>query len=159
MGLFDKLKAAAKFVTGGGAKVRLEVVEPAMDRPFGVKVHATVSDADLKIERVYLQIRATEHVSLPAPKKDASEPGSTTGVSSSDKVTAEVQTYTQEINVSGAAQLTANGEYDWEASVTLPASLNPTYIGKNAFHRWYFLAALDAKGNDPDSGWVEAIMK
>jgi hypothetical protein len=159
MGLFDKLKAAAKFVTGGGAKVRLEVVDPAMDKPFIVKIHATVSDAEMKIERVYLHVRATESVSVPAPRKDAAPGTAADSTSSPDKITADVQTFQQEINVSGAAQLAANGEYDWEASVSLPTAVSPTYLGKNAFHRWYFLAGLDARGNDPDSGWVEAILK
>ena len=153
MGFLDKLKSAAKFVTGGGAKVSLEVIDPAMDRPFTVKVHATVDDAELKIDHVYLHIRAEERITLPKDNiKD--EPGEQNDIQAHE-LTETVQTFKQELKVSGADTLAAGGEFDWEVQVTLPSGLNGSYYGRNALHRYYALAGLDARGNDPDSGWVE----
>ena len=157
MGFLDKLKSAAKFVTGGGAKVTLEVLEPAMDSPFKVSIKAVISDANLKVDKVYLYVRATERVTIPASEIDRTE-GEDDNKPARD-VTKEVETYRQEINVEGAQELSANGEYHWEAQVSLPSGLNPSYYGKHALHRYYLMAGLDAPGNDPDSGWVEARIK
>lgn len=151
MGLFDKLKAAAKYVTGGGAKVSVEALEPSLDRPFKVRVGAVVSEAELSIDRVYLNIRAEEEVRLPKPRnREQSE-----SELNENDFREEQQTFRQEFPVSGAETLSAGGEYSWEAEISLPSGLNGTYIGRNAWHRWYIQAGLDAKGNDPDSGWVE----
>lgn len=153
MGFLDKLKAAAKFVTGGGAKVILEVDNPCIGQPMTVKIQAAISDADMKIQRVYLQIRATEQVTIPRVKVAKEEDG--TIVSVEEAVSEEVQTFNQETNVTGPLTLSAKQIYNWQTEVTLPVGLSPSYYGRNANHRYYFLAALDAPGTDPGSGWVE----
>lgn len=63
MGLFSKLKQAANFVTGGGAKVLVQVGENAtLGKPMPVKVTITLKDGDIKARRIYLKIRSTETV-------------------------------------------------------------------------------------------------
>jgi len=153
MGFFDKLKSVAKYMSGGGAKVTMEVLDPAMDRPFKVRIHAAVADAEFKIDHVYLYLRAEEKITFPKdriPKKE----GEATSPTTSD-LTEDVQTFKHEIRVTGPETLAANGQYDWETEVSLPAGLNPSYYGRNATHKYFALAGLDAPGNDPDSGWIE----
>ena len=156
MGLFDKIKSAAKFITGGGATVTLEVNEPTLEEPFTVRIHAQVADADLNINRVYLKIRSVEEVTVRGVLV-ADGPDSDLAPERRD-VSQEVETFRQEFDVSGPQELSAEKAYDWEVEISLPEGLSPTYYGQNAEHCWYFMAALDARGNDPDSGWVEATM-
>ncbi len=152
MGFWDKVKAVKNMVTGGGAKVYVEVVEPSLEEPFIVKVKAVVGDADVKIDKVYLKIRGLESTTV-RNVEVARQNGDMIDVDHRDVSGSEV-TYNIDINVSGPEQLRANGEYEWEKEVQLPTNALSTYNGINAEHQWQMFAALDAFGNDPDSGWV-----
>lgn len=149
MGFFDKLK---KFVTGGGAKVSVEAVEPARGGPFPVRIHAAVADQDLAIGGVYLKIASLETVVV----KDveiARQVGEKLETVRED-IEKTTTVHDQKIAVAGPTTLKANEEYDWETPVTLPGDALPTYLGITARHEWKILAGLDVPGNDPDSGWV-----
>ena len=63
-------------------------------------------------------------------------------------------TYEQRIQGAPSQPLPAKSEQDWEATVTLPAGVLPTYRGSNAKHEWKVLAEIEVPGNNPDSGWV-----
>ena len=153
MGIFDKIKAVKNMVTGGGAKVWIEVSEPALEEPFSVTVKTLIDDADLAVNRVYLKIKSVEEVVV----RDVE-----VAVESGDEIRSERRDISQstnlfqtEINVAGADTLQAEQEYSWQVEVSLPESALPTFEGHNANHTWYILGALDARGNDPDSGWKE----
>jgi hypothetical protein len=149
MGLFNKLK---KFVTGGGARVSVEAVEPARGGPFQVRIHAAVADANLPIGGVYLKIASLETVVV----KDveiARRVGEKLETVRED-IEKTTTVHDQKIEVAGQQTLTANEEYDWETTVTLPGDALPTYLGMTARHEWKILAGLSVPGNDPDSGWV-----
>ncbi len=153
MGIFSKLK---NMITGGGAKVTIEAVEPALRQPFTVKINVVVSDADLKIKRVYLKIAGEETVVV----KDveiARRTGDEVEVDRED-VEGSTITHEQEIEVDGEQTLEAKKEYNWETQVSLPDSVLPTYRGLSAAHEWRVFVGLDVTGNDPDSGWVELEM-
>ncbi|MBF0530765.1 MAG: hypothetical protein HQK55_16160 [Deltaproteobacteria bacterium] len=114
MGFLDKIKAAAKFVTGGGAKVTLEVDTATIGQPMNIKIQAVISDTDLKIQKVYLNVRATEHVTVPNVKVAKEENDAI--VSAFEDVSAEVETFQQEINITAPLTLSAKQTYNWEAT-------------------------------------------
>jgi hypothetical protein len=165
MGLMDKLKSAARFITGGGAKVHLEATNPTKGTPFTVQVQAKVADADLKIDKVYVKVRGVETVTVEVPKPQpqvSTQPKvatTTTTTPATEKVSRETATYDKEIAIAGPQTLTAQQEYTWQGTVEIPANVLNTYNGVNAKHEWKLLAGLSAPGNDPDSGWITIEIK
>jgi len=77
MGLMDKLRSMAAVVTGGGATVQVEAVDPCQDGPFTVNVQAEVGGSDLKIDKVYLKLMGVETVTLEVEMPAASESAAT----------------------------------------------------------------------------------
>ena len=152
MGLLDKLKSMKNAITGGGATVRLEVGSAVRGTPFPVRVMATVGDADLKIDNVYVNIDGLEttEMDVEVEAKDEKQ----TIRKNIEKKLKEASTYHQEVVLAGAQTLNAKHEYVWEGTIQLPASALVTYKGVNARHEWRILGALSVTGNDPDSGWV-----
>ena len=154
MGLWDKIKQAKNFVTGGGADVSMnfDSAEVKLGESFKVTVTAVVKDTPLKMDKAYLKIRARETV-------EAKDRDHHNGKSTTENVRNSVNTWTHEMSITGAEQLEANESYTWEASVEIPASNNPTYRGRNAWHEYEVFAGLDVPGNDPDSGWKQITVK
>jgi len=154
MGLWDKIKQAKNFVTGGGADVSImfEQSEVKLGEPFKVKVSAVVKDANLKMAKAYIKIRGRETV-------EAKDRDYENGRTKTENVRNHADTWKHEIPIGQAAELEANGSYDWEAELTIPASNNPTYRGRNAWHEYEVFAGLDVPGNDPDSGWQQITVK
>ena len=150
MGFLDKIKQAANFVTGGGAKVTVETAEGTLDgsQPIAVTIHATVKDASINARRVYLKVRARETVYV------SSEDFPKDGEGGSRSFEEHHVHYDHEIDVSGEQELEANESYNWEASFTLPDHVFGTFQGRWGKHEIQIQGALDTKGNDPDSGWV-----
>lgn len=152
MGFWDKVKSVTNMVTGNSAKVYLEFVEPSLEEPFKVLIHAQVKDADISINNVYLRIRGVEHVIAPDVDMVREADGSVERYH--ENVEHSEETYETEMIVAGAEELEGNETYTWEAEVQLPPNALPTYLGRNAKHEWFFYAGLDMRGNDPDSNWV-----
>ncbi|MCX6348504.1 MAG: hypothetical protein NTV79_03235 [Candidatus Aureabacteria bacterium] len=149
MGFFGKL---VNFVTGGGAKVALEAVEPSRSGPVRGKVHASIEATDLETQGVFLKVAGIEVVRV----KDvevARKTGDKIEMVKED-VERTAATYEQKIQVAPSQRLAAKTEHDWEATVTLPPGALPTYRGSNAKHEWKILAEIEVPGNNPDSGWV-----
>ncbi len=152
MSFWKKIKSLGNMITGGAATVKIEVENPCFGKPFLVKITAIVKDSDLKINRVYLKIRAQENVVVPDVII-----ANTTGESAHGyygDVSRTHISYQTEVTVSGSQQLKSGETYEWEGSISLPDTLQPSYYGYYASHEWAFLAGLDCTGNDPDSGWV-----
>lgn len=145
MGLFSKLKNA---VTGGAAEVSVEVGEATTDAPFEVRVHARAA-SDVKYRRVYLSIQAFEEAVVHEVPV-AHDHGIVV-----ESVEGEHQTCNLEIDVDGPGALAAGEEREWVVEVELPEGARASYAGETIAHSWRCLAALDAFGNDPDSGWLE----
>jgi len=146
MGFFKNLMNK---ITGGGAKVSIEFIEPHLRETFKVKIMVTVADTDLKAAKIYLNIRSAEHtttLSATDPDNDST---------STEEVSSQVETYSTELVVAGGQTLKANETYEWFKEISLPPSAMPTYHGKNVRHEWEFYAGIDVAGNDPDSGWVK----
>ncbi len=165
MGLFDKLKSFANSITGGGAQVTVQAVEPLMGKPFPVVVRAVVSSVDLKIAGVYVMVESEEEIKIER-RRVFSELKSELDEATVKKLESETghfkmsETTSQtKAVIAGAQELKANQSYEWKGEITLPAGVLPTFIGKNARHVWRVKGGLDAVGNDPDSGWIEIQIK
>ena len=146
MGLFDKIKSAANFITGGGATVTVTPVnfDNNGKEPITVKVNAVIKDKALSATKIYLDIRAEERVS-----------GNFNTNEGKKRVSESVTTYKAQVEVAPGQELEANGTYDWEATFSIPHEVSGTFHGQMAHHVIEVRAGLDVRGNDPDSGWVE----
>lgn len=145
MGFLDKIKSAKNLVTGGGAKVQIQLPpNAARGQTLSVLVRAQVASAPLKVSKVYIKVRSRENVDFTLNHKG-------------DKIRVEEEhdTFEQEFVVTGPLQLDAESQHEWPAEIQLPISSQATYRGHNSNHVWEFQAALDVTGNDPDSGWQE----
>ena len=150
MGFLDKLKSMKNMVTGGGAKVSLQLdrtISPG--EKVAVLVRCQVEGGDISASKVYVAVRAVETVDLVHRDRDRGQRGD------KDRVHDDEVTFSQEFTIHGAVQLAANSTQEWRGEITLPNNVQPSYRGKHAKHEWSVLAAIDVSGNDPDSGWVE----
>lgn len=146
MGLFDKIKQATNFMTGGGANVTLAPDGSEFDKqsPIRVKVTAQIKDAPINASAAYLEIRAREYVSFRHHVDGKDHNISKDHVSFTHKVQAVV-----------TSPLEGKQSYDWDMEFSLPSNAQPTYHGTMGHQVWEIKGALDVKGNDPDSGWIE----
>ena len=55
--------------------------------------------------------------------------------------------------ISGEFVLGANESKEFEGTVNMPQNVQPTFQGKYTFHEWEIRGRVEAKGNDPDSGF------
>lgn len=155
MGIFDKIKQAANFITGGGAVVSVypENQISSSDEPIKIFISCQIKDADIKMNKVYLEVRAIETVEAQDVDVVIDYDGDKRTVR--ENIRNSVETFKTEIHVADAATLKANQKYEWEVTLNLPQNIYGTYRGRNAFHLWQVFAGIDVSGNDPDSGWVE----
>lgn len=153
MGFFDKVKALKNVITGGGAKVYLSTTPVSLGEPFEVTIRAQVQDADLKIDRVYIEIEGREEVEVQDVDVVYESDGDTRR--RREIVRAQTTTVELEIEVAEGQTLDANDTYEWTVTAELPADAPPVYQGHNCLHNYHIRGSLDCFGNDPDSGWQE----
>ena len=153
MGFFDKVKSMKNFVTGGGADVFVEADTISFDKPFDVIIKAQIKDDPIKINSAYLKIEGREEVEVRDYDTHRSSDGSTHG--HTETIRKNTSLYQNEITVTGAQELAANGTFTWKATINLPSDAQPIFRGRYARHLYWVKAGLDVPGNDPDSGWVE----
>ena len=65
MGLFDKIKSMKDAVTGGAAKVFVDVSGDKIDQPITITIRAKSAGNEVKYDRVYLQVEGIEEVEVP----------------------------------------------------------------------------------------------
>ena len=148
MGFFDKIKSAVSAVTGGAAKVYIEVGQAQRGFSAPVKVRA-VAEGDLKVDSVYVLVRAMEHAEVMDTDMKA------TGGIKRERVRGKHTSYEHRAQLAGATTLEAGREYTWEGQIEIPGHVAPSFKGSIIRHVWEVQAGLDAFGNDPDSGWQE----
>ena len=137
MSLFDKV---ANYVTGGAAKVTLELPTIGfVSMPIPVKVRIT-AEADFTCTGTFLDVQGVEHLQF-RPREAPQD------------VTSVETTYRQSLKVNDGFTLKKGESKEVAAVVTLPREAQPSYAGKHGKHTWTVQARLEAKGNDPDSGW------
>jgi hypothetical protein len=153
MGFFDKVKAMANKITGGGAKVTLVVEGTSVKDVIKVHVNAVVKDAPIDISKAYLYVKSVEKVKVARKELPGGESGNP------HDLNLDLEMFKKQEFVIAPAQTLEGGKtYDFTYELTLPAGVTPTFSGRYANHEWQFYAGLDAKGNDPDSGWVTAVL-
>ena len=162
MGIFDKLKQARNFLSGGGANLSVSFDKPyyVQGEPIQLVINCQVGDRDINVRNVYLNVRATETVKVKVRETrttGTSHTSQTPSVHHSRERT-ETETYVSfklDHQVAPAQNLMAGENYEWAVRFDLPEDVMPTYLGKNATHIWKVFAGLNTSGNDPDSGWQE----
>ncbi|TBR41596.1 hypothetical protein CBF23_009820 [Marinomonas agarivorans] len=152
MGLLNKLKALKNTVTGGAASVYIESEAVSFGEPFALKVIAQVKDADVKINRVYVEIQGIEEVEVPDTDVIYEYEDDDYEVRR-ELVSAQVETLTLELTLDHAQVLKANELYEWQANIELPEHAQGFYEGHYTQHYYIARASLDCFGNDPDSDW------
>ncbi len=149
MGFLSKMKNK---LTGGGAKVTITAEATDVRSTIKIDVTAEIKDAPIDITQVYLWVKSVESISVPE-RELGSE--ATRGVNIERDIFAR-----QEFQISGAETLNGGQTYNWSYEFQLPeGNLQPSYMGEFARHEWLFQVGLDAKGNDPDSGWQVCELK
>ena len=150
MALFDRLKQATTFITGGGANVALAPEGSEFDKsqPIRVRITAQIKDEPLNATEVYLDIRAREYVSLRSNINGKTE-----------TIHEDHVIHTRKVQAAIASALEASQSYDWHMEFTLPSNAQPTFHGTMAHQVWEIRGALDVRGNDPDSGWIEISVR
>jgi sporulation-control protein spo0M len=144
VGLFDKLKAAVNFVTGGAAKVQIEYTPhtAVAGQPINVKVTAT-GTAEVNSGGIFVDLRAVEKVSV--SKRDSIE--------LDNDLNLKFETFEQEFKIAEAFVLAKDETKVFEGTITMPANVQPSFNGKYVSHEWEIRGRVEAKGNDPDSGY------
>lgn len=143
MGFFDKLKGAMNAITGGAAKVTIEIAAPCIfpGEEVPVRVTATSTGAEVKSGGCFVDVWAHESVKVhdSETKKDLTQ----------SKTTIE-----QTFQIAPAFVLGANETKVFEGIFRLPPTVLPTYTGTFAQHACSLRGRIEAFGNDPDSGFV-----
>ena len=144
MGLLDKLKSAVNVVTGGAAKVSIEVVGDArIGAPISVRVTLASTGGEVKSDGVFVDFAGEEELHI--PKRD------------DDKLTEDYRREhhhsAQSFRLSGPFVLGAGEQKVVEGSFSLPPDLQPSFAGRWSKNHYLIRGRLEARGNDPDSGY------
>ena len=144
MGFFDKLKGAVQAVTGGAATVEIQYAEKAIaGASLPVKVTVTSKGAEIKSKGVFVDFEGVEK--LHVPKKEEQK--------FTEDFHKQVSHSTQEFQLCGEFVLGAGETKTFEGNITLPPSLSPSFDGRWSKNLYQLRGRLEARGNDPDSGF------
>ena len=149
MGFLSNLKNT---LTGGWADVALTTGEARRGAPLDVAVNVGVRSEDIKVNEVYVVLQCREIVRIEGHRTgDRDEDGDLDTVD----VRKDVELFERRFRLAHGLSLDANSEHVYETAIEVPEHLPPSFRGRNARIRWRILAALDMRGNDPDSAWQE----
>lgn len=152
MGFLDTLKNMKNAVTGGAAKVSVEIPAARLAEPFQVKVRAISQGVTVKYSRVYLIIEGIESIDAPDCDVEIMQNGARLAAKGHGR--RSETSLRHEVNIAGAGEIQPNQTGEWVAEVRLPAGALPEFRGRFTKHEYRVFAGLDCTGNDPDSGWV-----
>jgi hypothetical protein len=146
MGVFSALKNAMSAVTGGAARISIELpVVAYTGDEVQVRVTCTSTGGEVKSQGVFVDLWGTEKVSIKG--------GTQTKEGEKQDLNVTNNTFNQAFQIAGPFVLGANETRDFTGSFRVPSSLQPTYNGVHAQHEWSLRGRLEAWGNDPDSGF------
>ncbi|MCA9679485.1 MAG: hypothetical protein H6709_13860 [Kofleriaceae bacterium] len=144
MGFFDKIKGAVHAVTGGAATVEIQYAERVTaGQAVPVKVTVTSKGAEIKSKGVFVDFRGVERVTI--SKRDDSN--------LSQDYHRSADHSAQQFQLCGEFVLGAGESRVVEGTINLPSSLQPSFEGRFTKNVYEVQGRLEAKGNDPDSGW------
>jgi hypothetical protein len=153
MGLLDKVKSLKNAVTGGAAKVYVDVQNAKLSEPFEVTVRAQPQGCDVKFDRVYLDLEGIESVEVPDYDFEYEEGGEKR--KKREIVRKSAKTVDLKLTVADAGEIKDGETAEWKIEVNLPDGSIPDFRGRYARHSYRIRAGLDCFGNDPDSGWID----
>ncbi len=144
MGLLDKLKGAVHAVTGGAATVELQSAEKgAAGGALPVKVTVTSKGAEIKSKGVFVDFEGVEQIHIPKKEEQKFTEDYRRSLSHS----------TQEFQLCGEFVLGAGETKTIEGVINVPPTLQPSFDGRWTQNLYQVRGRLEAKGNDPDSGY------
>ena len=146
MGFFDKIKGAVNAVTGGAAKVELELLtlNAMPGEKVKVRIKATSTGAKVESKGVFVDLHGMEQIRL---KRGAA-------ANLNEDVSVQKTTLEQEIPLAPAFVLEPNESKVFEGEVIIPMTAQPSFAGAFASHEWKLRGRIEAFGNDPDSGFM-----
>lgn len=150
MGFFSDLK---NNLTGSWADVSITTSPAKRGESASFTVQVNVKDKAIDVNKIYVKVQCVENVEIRNVRTNSGTSQGSTSGSNTTTARANETLFDQEIQVASATQLGANSQQSFEASVQLPAHMPPTFAGRNARIEWKVMAAVDMKGNDPDSGY------
>ena len=153
MGLFDKVKSLKNAVTGGAAKVYLEISEASLNEPFHVTIRAEPQGSDVPFKRLYLYIVGEEYVEVEDYDFHYEDHGQS--YHRREIVRERAESLRLEYTVVEDGELKDGEPQEWTVEIELPEDALPEFHGRISHHYYKAYAGLDCFGNDPDSGWVE----
>ena len=151
MGFLSSLKNR---LTGGWADVGIAHGEGRRGEPLALTVHVAVKSSEIEVSDVYVQLQCHEVVEIENHRVSARDGDGELDVDHVD-IRKQERLFDRRISLARGVSLDAGSQHAYEATLDIPEHLPPTYSGRHARIRWRVLAALDMKGNDPDSGWRE----
>lgn len=142
MGFFDKLKSVVNAVTGGAAKVTIQLQQACVfpGETVSVKITATSTGAEVKSKGVYVDVFAEERVCV-RDEDNRSD------------INRSKTTTQQTIQIAPDFVLAPNESKTFEGSFQFPSDVMPTFAGTLCQHLCQIRGRIEAFGNDPDSGY------
>ncbi len=147
MGFFSNLKNS---ITGGWADVRITTTEAVRGEPMQITVDVSVRPDDIQVNDIYVGLECHEIVEIDNYRThDYDDTGDINYID----IREDVELLDRRVSLAREVTLSAGSQQVYEGELDLPGHLPPSYRGRHSEIRWHALAALDRKGNDPDSGW------
>ena len=146
MGFLDKMKGAVAAITGSAAKVSLEYhnVLASPGDLVAVKVTAASTGAEVTSKGVFIDLRGTEEIDIPARA----------AMSVEERVALSNEIVERAFQIAPGFTLAANETKVFEGNFQLPTDCQPSYSGRFCKHEWQIRGRVEAFGNDPDSGYL-----
>lgn len=146
MGIWDKIKSAKNYLTGGG--VSLELLNPEicyLRKPFNVVLYVKVDEVDVEIDSIYIHLKQQEKVSVPVRKRN-SQGDSRSGMEHKTHLL-----YERKFLIEEDVILDANERYEFEVEIELPPNAFPSFLGKYTELVWSMRAVAEKSGTNPKS--------
>ena len=144
MGFLDKIKGAVKAVTGGAATVTIQYAEHVVaGSKLPVKITVTSTGGEVKSKGIYVDFIGEEEINI--SKRDESK--------FDDDYHREFDHSKQEFQLHGEFVLGAKETKTVEGTIQIPSNLQPSFEGRYCKNHYAVRGRLEAKGNDPDSGF------
>ena len=146
MGIWDSIKKAKNYLTGGGANIEIEIIgTPHLKKAFTVRIDVEIEKSDIQADRIYIIVQNTEHVEMNIRSRN------TTGRNRGRTHRRQNVLFKEDIVLEEMVLLTANDHFTYKADILLPEEANPSYTGVNAKVSWSLQACIEKSGNNPES--------
>ncbi len=149
MGFWNKLKQGLSQLTGGGGNMQLVVQNPQVKRGENLNVQITLNaTAQLSGKNVMLEVGGQETVKFQVPVPATTSPAATAqGASVATQMQDQTKTnqiYHNSVVVdAGPVNMQPGETKQYNASIQIPQTVQPSYTGTDAKHEWRVRAFLD----------------